>query len=134
MVEGWHGDEYLILFEESDWELVANRYDLGRLLPNFQVLGLRGWDDFVVRDTAARTYTVPTVPLALEFLTPYHLAANSTLAPDARFTGKIKWYLQPIVFGGDQNPGPNLAWVSHEQHGELVRFWNEKYRTKCAER
>jgi hypothetical protein len=47
---------------------------------------------------------------------------------DSRFTGRIKWYIKPVVFGGDPNPGENVTWVTHEQHAELVAWWNRKYR------
>jgi len=54
---------------------------------------------------------------------------HGPLNPDARFSGKIKWYVKPIVFGGDAGVGENLVWVSHEEHAQLVKFWNDKYRT-----
>jgi len=49
------------------------------------------------------------------------------LQPDGRFTGKIKWYVKPIALGGDAGVGENLVWVSHEEHGQLVKWWNDKY-------
>jgi hypothetical protein len=42
--------------------------------------------------------------------------------PDFRYSGKIKWYIKPIVFDGDPNPGENLTWVNHEKHAQLVRW------------
>jgi hypothetical protein len=50
------------------------------------------------------------------------------LERDDRFAGKIKWYVTPLVFGGDPKIGDNLVWVSHEEHAQLVRWWNEQYR------
>ena len=35
---------------------------------------------------------------------------------DECFVGKIKWYINPIVFGGDPKAEDNITWVSHEQH------------------
>jgi hypothetical protein len=36
--------------------------------------------------------------------------------------------VKPIVFGGDAGAGENLVWVSHEEHAQLVKFWNDKDR------
>lgn len=56
------------------------------------------------------------------------MEAENSLQADARFTGKIKWYVQPIVFGGDPQMGNNVIWVGHEEHAKLVKWWNEQYR------
>jgi hypothetical protein len=99
------------------------------------LLGIAGWDDFIVRDSPSRTYRVPTVPLDPDLLTPFDLPDDPvTVQPDARFTGKIKWYVKPIVFGGDPNIGDNLIWVTHEQHAQLVVWWNQQHRTLKPER
>lgn len=55
--------------------------------------------------------------------------AAATLEPDSRFKGKIKWYTTPIAFGGDAKLGENMTWVSHEEHAQLVRWWNNQYRS-----
>jgi hypothetical protein len=51
----------------------------------------------------------------------------SGLNQDRRFTGKIKWYTQPIVFGGDPSSEENMIWVDIQKHQELVKWWNRKY-------
>jgi hypothetical protein len=56
MNEGWVGGDYLILSAESEIATMSERYTFSRFLPGFQVLGLRGWDDFIVRDAAGRTF------------------------------------------------------------------------------
>jgi hypothetical protein len=33
MREGWHGEDYLILFDESELTAASNRYEMARLLP-----------------------------------------------------------------------------------------------------
>jgi hypothetical protein len=130
MREGWHGDDYLILFDESEVVAASERYELLRLLPGFKVLGLLGWDDFIVRNDSGQTYSVPTIPVDTRYLSPLSLPdVRSALNPDPRFYGKIKWYLKPIVFGGDAGVGENVVWVSHEEHSQLVKFWNDKYRS-----
>ena len=62
MIEGWNGADYLILFDEGEISPVSDRYAISCSLPGFQVIGLRGWDDFIVRDSAGHIYCVPTVP------------------------------------------------------------------------
>ena len=69
------------------------------------------------------TYSVPTVPLIGRRVEPFTLPGPEVrLQPDPRFMGKIKWYLQPLVFGGDPEAGPNLVWIRHEQHAQLVKM------------
>ena len=36
--------------------------------------------------------------------------------------------ISSLCFGGDPNVGPNLNWITLEQHTELVKWWNRKYR------
>src|SRR6266550_7865891 len=129
MREGWYQDDYLILFDESEVASVSERYTISKMLPGYQVLGLLGWDDFIVRDTEGRTYTVPTVPALPQHLSPFSIPEKPSLSSDPRFLAKVKWYLMPVVFGGDANVGKNVVWVDHDQHAQLVRWWNENYRS-----
>jgi hypothetical protein len=130
MQECWLNDDYLILFEdEHEAEAAADRYGLALTLPGFRLIGLRGWDEFLVVDKNGGVFSVPTVPLGRDELVPFRMppgAAN--LERDDRFVGKIKWYVKPVIFGGDPEIGDNLIWVSHEEHAQLVRWWNEFYR------
>ena len=129
MKEGWLGDEYLILFEGSEIDAAADRYALALALPGFDLIGLRGWDDFIVRDQDGDVFSVPTVPFGIKELTPFQMPNGvPDLQPDDRFAGRIKWYVKPVVFGGDPKIGDNLVWVTHAEHAELVRWWNEQYR------
>ena len=130
MTEGWHGDDHLILFDEAEAGQASNRYAIAKFLPGYRVIGLRGWDDFIVQDSAGGTYIVATVPAVAKNLSPYTLpAADSKLSPDDRFKGKIKWYVKPVVFGGDPAMTENVAWVSHEEHAQLVKYWNDLYHS-----
>jgi hypothetical protein len=64
------------------------------------------------------------------FLSRYVLPeAESSMVPDERFLGKIKWYLQPIVFGGDPNIGMNVISVNHDEHAQAVTWRNDLYRS-----
>ena len=91
----------------------------------YRVIGLRGWDYFILQDSVGRTYSVASVPIIATHVSPYSLPpAGSSLTPDDRFTGKIKWFVTPTVFGGDPRLGENVIWVTHEQHAQLVRWWN----------
>jgi hypothetical protein len=63
MKEGWVEDDYLILFSQSEIPAVTDRYAFSHSLPGYQVLGLRGWDDFIILDSQRRTFSIPTVPL-----------------------------------------------------------------------
>ncbi len=133
MNEGWHDEDYLILFAPSEIESTTERYGLPKFLPGYEVVGLRGWDDLIVRDSAGQTYTVPSVPLDTRYMSPYSIPAGD-LAPEELLAGKIKWYVQPIAFGGDPELESNLIWVTHEQHGQLVIWWNTRYQQAIAGR
>jgi hypothetical protein len=130
MKEGWVGDDYLILFDEAEVVAVTQRYAFSKLFPGYQVLGLRGWDDFIVRDSQGAISSLPTIPLDPQYLAPYIVPElPRSFSPDPRFTGRIKWYVKPIVFGGDPAQEENTTWVSLEEHARLVRWWNELYRS-----
>jgi hypothetical protein len=94
MNQGWNGDEYLILFTETEIAGVSERYGISKLLPGYEVVGLRGWDDFIVRDSVGRTYCIPTVPVDSQYLSSFAISESAaTLHPDVHFDGKIKWYV-----------------------------------------
>lgn len=63
-----------------------------------------------------------------EHIQRFVLPANElTLEHDRRLHGLIKWYVTPLVFGGDPSLGENVIWVNIETHFALVTFWNDKY-------
>lgn len=130
MKDGWFNQEYFSLYETNEEATSATaRYELPGYLPGFFVVGLKFWDDFILCDTEGRYYTVPTVPLAREELKAFSFPAEPLkLRADPKFAGKIKWYIQPIVFGGSPSTQENMAWVSHDQHVEVVVYWNKLYR------
>lgn len=129
MIEGWHGDDYLMLFDEAEASALTTRYEFGKYLVGYVIVGLRGWDDFIVRGADGRCTTVPTVPIAAEHLAPLAFAINAArIEPDDRFRGKVRWYTQPLVFGGSPTDN-NLIWVSLDQHVDLVKWWNERYHS-----
>jgi hypothetical protein len=74
MTEGWLGGGYLILFDETEIAPVPESYAISQFLPDHQVVGLFGWDDFIVRDSGGKTSTVPAVPVT----TKYPLAIRSS--------------------------------------------------------
>lgn len=131
MIQGWHNDAYLILFDDQLEELtMTERYSVSSFLPGFTVLGLTGWDHFILRDSAGACHTVPTVPLTKQYLKPFTFNFDylDALIPDGRVTDKIKWHVQPIVFGGDSTSAQNMTWLTLDQHVEAVKWWNAKYQ------
>lgn len=82
------------------------------------------------KDSAGRTYTVPTVPLLQQNLSPYFVPSDlSGLAPDESVRTKIKWYIKPLAFGGEPASQENITWLTHDQHIEAVKWWNERFRS-----
>jgi hypothetical protein len=72
--------------------------------------------------------TVPTVPLAASHLAQLDLGIDSIqLQPDNRFRGILKWYITPLVFGGNPTDKDNITWITLDQHVDLVKWWNDQY-------
>lgn len=132
MEEGWLNDDYLVLFSEAESAIAAENYKLHQHLPGLALVGLCGWDDFIVINPNGAMLTLPTVPMNPKQAASFSLPEQLALEPDSRFANKVKWYVKPLVFGGDPDDPANLAWVSHEQHAELVVWWNDQYRAAKA--
>ena len=54
------------------------------------------------------------------------------LASGDRFSGKIKWLVQPIRFGGDPTAQENLTWLTLNEHAAAVRWWTRFYYDTIA--
>ncbi len=128
MQEGWCDNDYIILYDSNLAGQVAAKYELHRFLGGYSLIGLRGWDDFIVAAPDRKTYTIPTIPIDLRHLTPFDVPSPQLLKVDHRFTGRIKWYVQPLVFGGDGGAEDNLVWLNQEQHAKAVVYWNNLYQ------
>lgn len=128
MNEGWLGDVHFVLFDEREIRDATEQYGIQSVAPGSRVLGLRSWDDFIVSDPHGRTFSIPTVPFDVRYAQPIALPDARRLRLDESFVGKVKWYVMPLVFGGDPRSKENLAWVSHTDHRQLVVWWNAKYR------
>ena len=116
------------MFDQSEAIAASERYGTHSVLPAHLIVGLRGWDDFLVCNSKGLLFTIPTVPFDSKYLAPSALRIDeSALRVDPRFAGKIKWYVKPIAFGGDPAADENTTWVNHQQHTELVRWWNDLY-------
>jgi hypothetical protein len=127
-MEGWLDDDYLVLFSEAEAPAQAERYGILSALPGYVLVGLRGWDEFIVLDDTGTMLSLPTLPLDEANATPFTLPPSFDLVADSRFSNKIKWYVKPLVFGGDVNDQNNLTWVSLAHHAELVVWWNAQYK------
>ena len=129
MKEGWHKADYLVLFDApEETQRMTELYGIAQYLPGYTIIGLRGWDDFIVQNSQGSLFTIPTVPLEPKHLSPLcsHIDV-AALKADERFATKIKWYVQPLVFGGDPKAEQNTTWLPVQQHTEAVRWWNRKY-------
>ena len=128
MTEGWHGDEYLVLLSDDEVAPMTSQYELGNFLPGFQLVGLRGWDDFIVRDGHGKLFTAQTIPLDAQNLKPLETSIDTrSIRPDDQLSGRVKWYIKPLIFGGDPQAKDNMIWLNFQQHAEAVRWWNQKY-------
>jgi hypothetical protein len=128
MHEGWINNEYIVLFDTAETASATQAYGLDSILIGFSIVGIRGWDEFIVRDSTGQLFSIPTVPLDAKYLAPVQVTFDeSALIFDQQLSGKMKWYVTPLVFGGDPADKNNVIWVNHDQYAELVRWWNNKY-------
>lgn len=128
MNEGWQNDTYFVILTQDESSAAMTAYRFDQFLPGYTLVGLKDWDDFIVINQAGVMLTLPTVPLDASYAAPFALPRQISLEPDSRLIGKIKWYLTPLVFGGDPRDKANLTWITHEQHAELVAWWNEQHK------
>ncbi len=130
MIQGWYNEDYLILFDEhSEATEMYNRYAIASFLPDYFLVGLKSWDDFILRDAKNHFFTVPTVPIAAQHIQPFAFdVAPSKLRADQRFIDKIRWFVKPLVFGGDPREDSNTTWITVDEHVEVVKWWNQMYR------
>ena len=130
MIQGWHNEDYLILFDEQgEAAKMSELYAIASSLPGYALVGLKSWDDFILRDAKNQLFTVPTVPLDAQHIQPFALdVAPSKLRADQRFADKIRWYVKPLVFGGDPRADSNTAWITVDEHVGVVKWWNQLYR------
>ena len=100
MTEGWFNDDYWILCEDvTEAEQVTALYGVAEYLPDYLIVGLKGWDDFILCNRESRYFTVPTVPLDKQYLEPFDFPVEPMkLEADKKLVGKIKWYETPIIF------------------------------------
>jgi hypothetical protein len=60
-----------------------------------------------------------------QYLAPWTMPDNAApLEPDLRFTGKIKWYTKPLIFGGDASDPQHTLDLASATHAarDLVEF------------
>jgi hypothetical protein len=91
MKEGWCDNDYLVLFSEKECNQKTQQYKLVEYLSGCRVIGLKSWDDFIVKGSAGKMFTVPTVPMIDRYLQPYVLPVPLSLAMAERLHEKIKW-------------------------------------------
>ena len=130
MKEGWHNDQHYILYEsKEECEIATKDYEIAQSLSDQYIVGLLGWDYFILCSLTSEYTTVPTVPLIPKEQQPFQFPSGPmTLEADPRYENKIKWYIKPIIFGGSPEDQTNIQWVTHEQHRDLVKYWNNLYR------
>ena len=83
--------------------------ELNPMLPGFSVLGLRGWQDFIVQDQAGATFTILSVPLDTRYIAPFNLPEPFKLQPDAQLVGRVKWLVKPLVFDASPEAEDNVS-------------------------
>jgi len=134
MTEGWFDENYWALCDdEKEAQQLTAMYGISDYLPDHLIVGLRGWDDFILCNRESQHFTIPTVPLDKQYLEPFDFPAwPMRLEADKKLAGKIKWYVTPVVFGGDPNAEDNMTWLAPEKHAEFVRWWNDLYRQENA--
>jgi len=130
MTEGWNKEQYFILADSlNESKKLTELYGISESIPEFIIVGLLGWDDFILCNKNDEYYRVPTVPAIKENLEPFTFPESPMkLESSPKYQKRIKWYIKPIVFGGSPEDPENMRWISIEEHSKLVKFWNNTYR------
>ena len=123
-IEGWIDDEYFSMFSEQFAKAFSLQCHFAHFLPGMSLVGLRSWDEFIAVGDGNKVYAVPTVLLSVTYAQPFTMPDISRLEPDRRYTGRVKWYVKPLLFGGRADEPSNVTWISYEEHAELVAYWN----------
>jgi hypothetical protein len=133
MTEGWIDNTYYIFFDSIEETAVTLAYHLGEYLPGFFLTGIKGWDELILRDSSGKHFLIPSLPLDKRFLEQYDFKIDpKKIITDDKLTGKIRWYIKPLIFGGDAVSEANILWVNLAKHQELVIFWNDLFRKEIT--
>ena len=129
MKEGWYNDDYWMMCEDQqESEHLTTLYGIRKYIPDYFIVGLKGWDYFILCDRNSHYFTVPTLPVNHKEIKAFHLPEPMRLESDDKLTKKIKWYVKPIAFGGDPSSDENIAWLTTEEHSDCVKWWNQIYQ------
>ena len=127
--EGWSFDTYYIFFKKSDYDSFTIGYGINKHFPELKVVGLIDWDTFILKQSKKIYFTCPCLPTTKSGLAKLSKASLPTkLEKDPRFTDKVLWRVQPIIFGGSPDSEDNMALVTYEQHQQLIIFWNKTFQ------
>jgi hypothetical protein len=127
MTYGWYNDIHYNLFSPDEVDIYLKKNALQKYFSSYQLVGLVGWDDFLLKQNNSY-YTIPTVPIDFKYLSEFDFNLNiDELKNDKNITDKIKWYIKPLIFGGDPKLGENIQFIDLGTHAELIAFWNKTY-------
>jgi len=127
MKSGWLNDNHYNLFDSIEIENLTSKYELEKYIPNYKLIGLIGWDDFIIFKNNFY-YKIPTVPIYEKYLEEIEMIDYLIeLENEKENQNKIKWYTKPLIFGGDPCDPKNIKWINIEQHSQLVSYWNKIY-------
>lgn len=97
MIQGWLQDIHISLFPQDSCEQIAGSYGLSEALPGYSLIGLLGWDDFLLKSDSG-LYTCPTVPIDPKYLQTIDIKIDTgDLRPDPELNDRIKWYITPLI-------------------------------------
>lgn len=127
MKSGWHQNIHYNIFTEEEALCFYTKYNIDNYIPEYRLIGLIGWDDFIISKNN-EFYKIPTVPIDLKYCEKLPILDLSIkLTEDSRIKNLIKWYIKPIVFGGNPEAQDNVEFIDIEKHCQYVNFWNKKY-------
>lgn len=135
MIEGWHGSDHLILFDEAEIAAASDRYAVSQFLPGYEVIGLRWWDDFILQDFGGATFCAPTIQAVAELQITFRLMrspqkerhSNSMIVFRAKSSGTSNLSCS----GATRSRRRNHLGQSRSActTGQMVKYWNGLYRS-----
>jgi len=125
MIKAYTKENEILLFDSDKVSQISSEYCLDKVLPDHQIIGLIDWDDFLIVDKNNKTFQVPTVPIDTQYLNSFEC---EVVKEEEVKEELIKWYVTPLIFGGDPSSSENINFIDIETHIKLVVWWNNKYQ------
>ncbi len=139
--EGFIGEKLLILWKAEELAQFNREYEVNQYAPGFILFGSSGGGEDYGFDVQSAAMPIVRIPfIGMERRYAEHVAEGFRdlfgqaggraigAAPDPRSRNMECVEITPVMLGGDPINPDNKAWLTRQQHFEMVRYWNRAIR------